>query len=124
MNLVCAERCVQFTGLGESFLLEFAGEPHECWPESPMHIRDLPVHQAADEHVRRMSQEASQREDLVAHRVTPPVSANALARYGVGECRDRSVRRLENDPMPLDKLQRGSTIHHLPVTRLTHAEQQ
>jgi hypothetical protein len=120
MNLVRAQRCVQFTDLGESILLQFAGEPDECWPEPPMHIRDLPVHQPADEHVRRISQEASQREDLVAHRVTPPVSANALADHGVGECRDRSVRRLENDPMPLEKLQRGSAIHRACLWHYSH----
>jgi len=53
--------------------------------------------------------------------MTPPVSANALAGHGVGECLDWSVRRLENDSTPLDELQGGSAIHHVRVTLLTHA---
>jgi len=55
--------------------------------------------------------------------MTPPVSANALAGHGVGECLDWPVRRLENDSTPLDELQGGSAIHHVRVTLLTHAGQ-
>src|SRR5579864_4650344 len=84
----------------------------------PMHVGDLPVHEPTDEHIRRVPHEASQREDLMALRMTPPVSANALANRGVGESDHRSVRRLENDPMPLDKLQRGFAIH-MRVHRIT-----
>jgi hypothetical protein len=76
-----------------------------------MHVGDLPVHEPADEHIGRIPHEASQSEDLMALRMTPPVSANALASRGVGESDHRSVRRFENDPMPLDKLQRGFAIH-------------
>jgi hypothetical protein len=43
--------------------------------------------------------------------MTPPGSANALSRRGVGERDHRSVRGLEHDLMPLDKLQPGSAIH-------------
>ena len=51
-NLVCTERGVSFTDLGELILLQFAREPHQCRPESRMYVRDLPVHQPANEHVR------------------------------------------------------------------------
>ena len=42
----------------------------------------------------------------------------ALANRGVGESDHRPVRRLENDPMPFDKLQRGFAIH-MRVHRIT-----
>jgi hypothetical protein len=109
---------MHFANLGQSVVPEFAGEPDECGPDPPMHVSDLPVHEPADEHIRRIPHEASQSEDLMALRMTPPVSANALASRGVGESDHRSVSRLENDPMPFDKLHRGSTIH-MRVHRIT-----
>ena len=110
---VLTERGMCFVDLGWSVAPEFAGEPDECGPDPPMYIGNLSVHEAADEHILRIPHEASHREDLVAHWVAPPVSANALASHGVGECDHRSMRRLEDDPMPLDKLQRGSAIHRM-----------
>ena len=109
-DFVSAERCVHFLDRGESVALQLASEPDECWPEPPMHIGDLPVNEPADEHISRIPHETSQRKDLMALWVTPPVSTDALTSNGVGECGHRSVRRLENDPMTLDKLQRGSAI--------------
>jgi hypothetical protein len=109
---------VHLTDLGESIALQLASEPDECGPEPPMH---LPVHKPADEHIRRIPHETSQRKDLMALWVTPPLSANVRASRGVRECDHWSVRRLENHPMALDKPQRGSAIHRAPMTLLTHA---
>ena len=104
LDFVSAERCMPFTDLGEPVSLQFAGEPDKCRPDPPMHVGNLSVYKPADQHIRRIPHQASQREDLVALRVAPPVSANALTSRGVGECDHRSVRRLEYDPVPLDKL--------------------
>jgi hypothetical protein len=108
---VLAELGVHFMDLSESIAFQLAGEPDECGPEPPMHIGNLPAHQPADEHVRGIPHETSQREDLVALWVTPPVPANALACCGVSERGHWSMRRLENNSMPLNKLQRSSAIH-------------
>jgi hypothetical protein len=113
---------VQFTDLGESIALQLAGEPDECGPEPPMHIGNLPVHKPSDEHIRRIPHETSQRKDLMALWVTPPVSANALASRRIGEWPLVRVPTRERSHAARHTAARFRDSSSVPMTLLTHAQ--
>jgi hypothetical protein len=71
-----------------------------------MDVGDLPVDEATDEDVRRLTHGACQPENLFALRVTPPASLDPSADHYLGQIRYTSPRALEHDAMAFDECEK------------------
>src|SRR5438034_11746218 len=68
-----------------------------------MHVGDLAIHNAANEHIAPIADGARQPKDFVSSAVRPPTAANRFTRNGFGEIRDRAPGSFEHDAVLPDE---------------------
>lgn len=101
-----ARFCVLLLDPGEARRVEARSESDEGGPQAAVDKGHLAIHEAADEDIVAVANYASGDEDLLALRMTPPVSANCFSRDQCGDARHRTLSRFERHAEAFDQSER------------------
>ena len=96
---VGARRRVLLMEGGQALHGESIGQANECWPQTSVDERHLPVHQPRADDIRGVSEEVQGVEDRMARWVAPPASADRFASDQLGDVWHRSVSGLQEHPL-------------------------
>src|SRR4029453_14687909 len=88
---------VHLTDARERPLGEPGRQANQCGPEPLVNEGDLALDGATDQDSLGVANRSGDLEDAMAAGMGPPAAADALARDGLCERRDRPLRRVEND---------------------------
>ena len=78
-------------------------EPNESRPKPTVNVRDLSIHQLADENVRARRDELNESKDPSTMQMRPPATVNRFACDKVGQVWHRPASRLKHNTVSPDE---------------------
>ena len=92
-------RCVLVPRFRKLPLRKSRPQPYERGPQAAMHERSLAVDQLAHQNVSALTRDLRSMKDRAPLRMPPPTAADPFPGDRFSQRRDRTVRRLQDDPM-------------------------
>lgn len=104
--------------LGQLLLLKTGRQLDQRRPQPAVDVRDLAVHELADQDLLALTERLCHTKDFVALRVAPPATSDRAACNGFSEAWNWPARGLKHYSMPLHERQPFCRIHVIPRGKL------
>ena len=91
---------MHFADLGKALHRKMPRRANQSRPQAAMHVGDLSVDEATNEHLVRASNGPRESKDVAAEGMRPPAAADGPARDSLGKRGHGARRRFEHDAMP------------------------